>query len=67
MANLSPKDAALALRVTPSGLKYFELSGQLLPIRDSSGRRSYDPRAIARLVKRRAPRLALKEQMHTAG
>jgi DNA-binding transcriptional MerR regulator len=57
---LSTKDACRALDVTYSGLRYLELRGQLQPICDSSGRRSYDPKAIALLVKARGPRLAMK-------
>jgi DNA-binding transcriptional MerR regulator len=54
MTPLSPKDAASRLGLTPSGLRYLELQGQVHPKRDSSGRRSYDPDEIARLVNQRA-------------
>lgn len=54
MVQLSQKDAAARLGLTVSGLKYLELRGQVHPTRDSGGRRSYDPREIARLVKQRA-------------
>ena len=53
MKALSPKDAAAALNVTYSGLRYLELLGQVHPKRDSSGRRSYSPREIERLAKTR--------------
>ena len=54
MIMLSPKCAATRLNVTPSGLKYLELMGQVHPIKDTAGRRSYDPREIARLAKERS-------------
>jgi DNA-binding transcriptional MerR regulator len=53
MTLLSPKDASTRLNVTPSGLKYLELRGQVHPTKDSAGRRSYDPREIAQLAKQR--------------
>jgi DNA-binding transcriptional MerR regulator len=53
MTLLSPKDAATRLGLTCSGVRYLEFTGQLTPVRNSSGWRAYDPRAIARLVKTR--------------
>jgi hypothetical protein len=54
MKPFSPKDAAAALQVSYSGLRYFELLGKLKPMLDSAGRRTYDPRDVDRLAKARA-------------
>jgi DNA-binding transcriptional MerR regulator len=58
MVQLSQKDAAARLNITPSGLKYLELRGDVHPTKNSAGRRTYDPREIARLLKQRARKAA---------
>jgi hypothetical protein len=50
---LAPKHAAAELGLSTSRLVQLEEKGELHAIRDSNGRRFYDPTVIARLVRKR--------------
>jgi DNA-binding transcriptional MerR regulator len=55
---LSPKDAAARLGLTTSAITQAARAGRITEIRDSSGRRLFDPAAVEEFRKRRAERQA---------
>jgi hypothetical protein len=64
---LAPKHAAAELGLSTSRLVQLEEKGELRAIRDSNGRRFYDPNVIARLVrKRETQRLERRQQQVNA-
>ena len=55
---LSPGDAARRLELSTSRLVQLDREGVFLALRDSSGRRLYDPDAVERFAELRRARLA---------
>jgi len=59
---LAPRHAAVQVGVSPSRLIQLELQGELEAIRDSAGRRFYDPDVIEELIQRREAQRRAREQ-----
>jgi DNA-binding transcriptional MerR regulator len=51
---LAPKDAARRLNLSTSRLMQLDREGKLPALRDSAGRRLYDPDAVERFARARA-------------
>ena len=63
--SLTPKHAATLLGLSTSRLVQLEAQGQLTSIRDSGGRRTYDPAVIEELVRKRQAQRREREQQAT--
>ena len=65
---LAPQHAAAQVGLSTSRLIQLEAVGELASIRDSAGRRSYDPDVIDAFVrKREALRREREQRRHTTG